>query len=335
MIIEGRLNFANCSRIVNASVTIHGNGYRFNYDDQHHYYETSDLTFEDPIPGLTVEVRLPEGHVFIPNDKNFRWPHKSNNFLHTVETMERDWRWVISGALCIPLILAALHFVVIPYTVNWGAHNLPRELSEHVGEESLESLDQLLFAPSKLSDADQHQLRERWAAVTEGHPSGDDYTLHLRSFRGIPNAFALFGRNVVITDRLAELTKEHPGALEAIILHEIGHIEHRHVEKATLDSLAYTTLAAVIFGDVSVGGEIVLSGSLAVFATANSRSAELEADDYALERLSDYGFEPEVFATALELITKDINRSSDDDESNFLSTHPSTSERILRARNYQ
>jgi Zn-dependent protease with chaperone function len=42
------------------------------------------------------------------------------------------------------------------------------------------------------------------------------------------NAFALPNGRVVVTDELVELLKNDSDALRAVLLHEIGHVQHHH-----------------------------------------------------------------------------------------------------------
>ncbi len=152
------------------------------------------------------------------------------------------------------------------------------------------------------------------------------------------NAFALPNGQVVVTDELVELLKNEPDALRAILLHEIGHVQHHHSIRLAAQAAASTVVFAVIFGDLEGILEVVLGSGSSFLQQAFSRDMEQEADEYAIKNLLKLGYSNHDFADAIEALEKNLKaREGTYDETwlKYLSTHPSSQERIEYARQYK
>jgi Zn-dependent protease with chaperone function len=101
----------------------------------------------------------------------------------------------------------------------------------------------------------------------------------------------------------------------------------------------------MISGDVTATGNIAVA--LPVFLLENhySRENETEADHYAFEHMMEAGIDPAHFGRIMEKISDMPEGETEDDASRddagkdtdpfrYLSTHPSTPERILQAESY-
>ena len=95
-------------------------------------------------------------------------------------------------------------------------------------------------------------------------------------------------------------------------------------------------LLAVVFGDLEGITEIVLGSGSSVLQQAFSREMEREADKYAIEKLIALGYSNDDFADAIDALQTKLAERAEIDESwlKYLSTHPSSQERIDFARNY-
>jgi Zn-dependent protease with chaperone function len=156
------------------------------------------------------------------------------------------------------------------------------------------------------------------------------------------NALALPDGTIVVTDAMVRLlstrdnrfTDAGKTALQGVLAHEIGHIEHRHSARVMAASSLGAALSAALFGDFSA----VAAGLPTVLSQMQySRAMEVDADDYAAAVLRRKGLGAAPLARALTLL-----ESQQPDEARtprwmkntmgYLSTHPATRARIARLR---
>lgn len=124
--------------------------------------------------------------------------------------------------------------------------------------------------------------------------------------------------------------------IAAVLGHEIAHIVRGHILKAQ-SAQALTNLAAIALGiaaesAASGSGEAVMQGVQGVAGVFNakySRDIEREADYFGTKYVYLAGFNADACATVEERFAVEIPQSM---ISNFLSTHPSSPERMLRIR---
>jgi predicted Zn-dependent protease len=144
------------------------------------------------------------------------------------------------------------------------------------------------------------------------------------------NAFALPDGTIIFTDEMVALS-EHDDELAGVLVHEIGHVVHRHGMRTVIqDSLLGFVLLAIT-GDVSGSSELFLALPVLLTQLAYSREFEREADDYALDYLRSHGTPTTHFANLIRRIdekTKGKCQASDEKWLDYLSTHPMTEERL-------
>lgn len=116
----------------------------------------------------------------------------------------------------------------------------------------------------------------------------------------------------------------------AVAAHEIGHEEHRHVLRSVLQSSAVVLCGAYFTGDVSSASAIVISVPTFLLDSHYSRDFEAEADTYAFDSLATHGISPGRFAEVMQAMQKADPHFRH--ESGYLSTHPATVDRIVKAR---
>ena len=135
------------------------------------------------------------------------------------------------------------------------------------------------------------------------------------------NAFATMGGYVYVNTGLIEKA-DNEAELASVIGHEIGHIEGRH-------SLEQMKERAISQGILSAAGldrsQAVQIGVELAVNRSNSRSDELEADQFGLENIKGAGYAP---SGMIGFMQKLLEQGSS--VPTFLSTHPATSERIER-----
>lgn len=142
------------------------------------------------------------------------------------------------------------------------------------------------------------------------------------------NAFALPGGRIVIYSGLISLT-DSPEELAAVLAHEMGHTEGKHVTKKLVKELGLTLVLSVLSGtDATLLSELLRT----VTSTAFDRKQEKEADDFGLQLLEKAQISPSSFA----VIFRKMDREQSWDKSmEIISTHPHNSSRIQNALAYK
>ena len=248
-----------------------------------------------------------------------------------VAWLEQRVAVAIASVAVILALLAAGYFYGLPAAANYVAMRIPIETEDALGRRSLAWLDEnKWFRPSQIAPDMQARIRQGFDELRQGLPQASHGQLEFRDSPFIgPNAFALPGGTIVITDAMVQVA-ESPEEVLAVLAHELGHVERRHAMRHVLqDSAAAVTAAAVTADAASLG--VAVAGLPAVLAQARySREFETEADEFAFQLLRRRGLSPEAFATLMERLT----RKQQDAESAFafVSSHPVTAERTRRAR---
>ena len=143
------------------------------------------------------------------------------------------------------------------------------------------------------------------------------------------NAFAIPGGNIFIFSGLIEFI-ETPEELAAILAHEIGHVENRHVVKKLAKELGLNILFTIITGNDNI---ILKEISKTATSTIFDRKQEREADKYAMELLVNSNINPKVIASFFLKISRE--KGSIDEKLEFLMTHPHNNSRIKASLEYK
>lgn len=259
------------------------------------------------------------------------WFPSEDRLQRVVDRLERHAHAV---AASIVFCLAA-GFATFTWGVPWMsdriAAEVPAEVEGALGKEVLAQLDQFFgFAESKIDPARQEELGERFARLVGDMPDASRHRLLYRDAPKVgPNALAIPGGAVIITDQLVELFADDR-EFDAVIAHELGHQQHRHALRQTLRSSFVLVVAAMFAGDVSSASAIVVGVPTFLLQNHYSRGFEQEADEFAFETLAARGISPSWFAQAM----RELDDYYDVDEMEgaaYLSSHPSSGERISAA----
>lgn len=141
------------------------------------------------------------------------------------------------------------------------------------------------------------------------------------------NAITLPGGNIFIFKGLVEFA-DSPDEIAAVVAHEIGHVEKRHIVKKIIREFSVSVLLngfntnELLIGDIS---RTLVSNSF-------SRKDEEEADEYALKLMADSGIEPYAMASFFRKLNQ---KYSYNENLEMLYTHPNTNSRIKSAETYE
>lgn len=147
------------------------------------------------------------------------------------------------------------------------------------------------------------------------------------------NAFALPGGYIYVTRGILALAND-TSELAAVLAHEIAHVTLRHARARTnrvaTSELVDKVIIGVLGGDAQTDQGVARSKlSLAAF----SQGQELSADEEGVKIAGRAGYDPHAAARFLEAMNRFAGFSSaqENQGEDFLSSHPSTPNRIHRA----
>ncbi|MBE8168023.1 MAG: M48 family metallopeptidase [Shewanella sp.] len=304
-----------------------------------HSYYADEYKASDVIPSLPVELSFTDGAIFTPKDIQFRWPHMAKK-QWLAAWLETHWSFVIAATLFVPVFMWVMTTKVLPAAADASVSVLPDSVSQQLGKQTMAILDNIMLDPSEVDAADQMKVNELWLHMLQKLDySTAKYQLKFRASDVGANAFALADGTVVVTDDLVKLMQTHPDELRAILLHEIGHVEHQHSLKQLARSTAITLLFTLILGDIEGAGEMVIGAGSSLLQASFSRDMESQADSYSHQELTKLGISPAAFGQAIKLLEASHRTDKLEDKSSnthwlqYLNTHPSNEERIRKSQN--
>lgn len=295
-------------------------------------YPRSAFEADAPVPGVARRLRMPDGAVIemAPDAAiDAAWPTR-DCLARIACRLEARWLPALMagclGALAIWPVVAYL----LPLAAAPVARTLSPELEHAIGARALASIDRIYARRSALAQAARERIAARVWAFLEDEPRLRGYQLEFRRMRA-PNAFALPGNIIVVTDELVGLVHGDDELL-AVIAHELGHLNGHHAVRLVLQQSGIAVLATVLAGD-AVGMTFLAAAVPAMLLDARySRAFEAEADAYAFALLARHGISPQVFADVMRRFAADRRSAGPNDPLlRYLSSHPPTQERIERA----
>ncbi len=233
------------------------------------------------------------------------------------------------------LAALALTASILYSFTRWGAPAIagavvaatPPQIEELIGDNALDLFEQLdLLDPSALEPNRRNELLAAFESLKK-NAGVETADLRFHSSRALgPNAFAVPGGTIVITDELVELA-EHDEEIIAVLAHELGHVEGRHVIRRLAQTSSMLVLWTAFTGDVSAAG-LALLGPEQLIAQSYSRSFEQDADLFAAECLLAAGISPTRLGDILERIETETGSAG---FPTFLSSHPGAEARARSA----
>jgi len=206
---------------------------------------------------------------------------------------------------------------------------VPSKVNETISSGGMRLLDQKWFKPSELNDVKKNEIRKSFTDLINTFLNSEfDYKLYFRKI-GDANAFSLPAGEIIITDELVRLA-ENPEQINAILLHEIGHVHHRHVMQQVIRSSLISVVISMATSDLSVLEDLVVVLPVFVLESGYSQADEIEADAYMFEHMARLQMDPIHFANLMQIITQDIP-NIDGTSLKYFSSHPETSKRIENA----
>ena len=294
-------------------------------------FDRTDIRIASRLGNTPREIYLGDNQLFTTDDNE-----AADALLRSLTGKNHSWLHKLESNL--PVIFVALVLTVlfvaagtrygIPKTADFIAHKFPNFTIEKFSD-GLAVLDQSLLEPSKLDEEQQQRLEQVFQPFLQTH-AGLNPRIYFRSGIG-PNALALPNGEIVFTDELIALA-DKDDELIAVLLHELGHLQHKHIARRAIQDAMMTLMVLFIIGDVG-SADLVTAIPTLLLDLSYSREFEREADQYAVEQLLAADIPVEHFASIMQKL-HDHGKDQDGEEAYFemppyLSTHPDAEERIM------
>ncbi len=289
----------------------------------------SDVRRDMPLGRLARKATFPDGTTFETPDADGFDAAFGQTDAHRLHAMERFGPWLIAVGIACLLGVFMIWRYALPAMVAAAVWGTPDVMLRQMDAGTITTLDRILLDDSALSRPEQADVAALHAAILERVDPGDlpATTLLFRSSGLGPNAFALPGGTVVVTDDLARMLADDPDAMAGVLAHELTHVTERHGLTALYRSLSLYIVIGLLAGDTgAVLDEVLLEGNV-LLSLAGSRAAEREADDGAVRLMQDAGFDPEGLARFFDRIGEIAG-----DGNSWASTHPGSAERAETIR---
>ena len=242
---------------------------------------------------------------------------------------QQSWRWVAVGALALVLLFAALFQWGVPWAARAALVAVPVRVDQAIGESAMQSIDERLMQPSALPEAQRRKIEATFAKALAALPMGSvpAHRLVFRKSKLGPNAFALPGGTMVLTDELVELVKGDTEVITGVLAHELGHVRHRHGMRMLLQASAIGVLASVIVGDFN---SLLAAVPVVLGQASYSREAEREADAESVRVMKAAGISPAAMLRFFEAVSawRDKNGAGDSWLGIAIASHPADAERV-------
>jgi len=179
---------------------------------------------------------------------------------------------------------------------------------------------------SRIASANSTYMR-RLNKITKQFQGIDGLTPNFKVYMSDDiNAFAMADGTVRVYSGLMDVMPDDEVA--AVIGHELGHVKLRHSYKQMRETLMTNSAFKAV---ESIGGTVgaLTQGQLGqlAYTAINARFSqqdELDADSYAVKRLSRMGRDPQAMARSIAT----LERKAGGGEGGFLSSHPSNDQRL-------
>ena len=282
-------------------------------------------------------AHLPGGGLVQTDDSTAwdAWQQAHGRHDSLVVKMQQSWRAVLASMVLLVTLLGGVYVWGLPMLADAAVSATPRAIDVSLGESALSAIDNSFMLPSQTSALEQRRIELAWQQAVDALPPGKapQWTLVFRKSRIGPNAFALPGGTIVMTDELVKLVDGDTQVLTAVLAHELGHVEHRDGLRMLVQVAVLGSISSMLLGDFST----VLAAAPALLGQAQySRAAEHQADVYSLRVLKAAHIAPSAMVTLFDKLAE--HRSNDKPKANekteesllgiAFASHPTDAERI-------
>lgn len=267
---------------------------------------------------------------------------KSDSGLSVIHRLESNIGLVLSSVVLALLFGWLTVTQGIPRAADMMADNIPEVMAEQF-DQQMTVLDSTLFDPSNLPDTEQERVRQLFQPYLDQH-SQLNPKLHIRSGIGV-NALAFPGGDIVFSDELIQRAANDQ-QLVSVLFHELGHLQHRHFLRRTLQDSMLVILLLFVVGDIE-SLDMVMGIPALLADLSYSRDFEREADLFALQQMHRNDLDLDTFGTMMLLLSatdegqeemQEKDKASEYDFGaleGFLSTHPRSEDRAAMVEEFK
>ena len=235
--------------------------------------------------------------------------------------------WTALAAVAVVGTMAGLYLWGIPGAASVVAPHVPVSWEEHLGRTVSEQL-----APETIRCAEATRASAIQEIITTLSQARRDspYTFRVTVANNpTVNALAAPGGYVVVFRGLLEATRSAE-ELAGVLAHEFQHVLLRHATRALLRHASTSLLLTALTGDVSGAMAYGLESARILAELRYSRKDEEEADREGLRMLVAAGVDPSGMIAFFERLK--ATQGNGVTRPQYLSTHPTTAERIAQLR---
>lgn len=243
-------------------------------------------------------------------------PVQRSSFVLSV--LEGDWRLAVMSIAFLAAAVAAFYVWLLPTVAEVMVSLVPVPVQARLGHAVVRNMEGNWLAPSALPMTQQKAIHQRFQQLLDKDKS--QYVLYIRKFRQGPNAFALPGHIVVLTDELVTLVDGDMDTIAGVLAHELGHDEYNHGLRSVIQASALTVLGSALIGDYS---SILATIPATLGHLSYSRTFEAEADAHSLALLCARGVDPARTALFFDKIAA-LPGSTEQLIPNYLMSHPNS-----------
>ncbi|WP_161974703.1 M48 family metallopeptidase [Piscinibacter terrae] len=229
------------------------------------------------------------------------WTQAGGHHESFVVKVQQSWRWVVASLFVTVAVLAAGYQWGLPWAARKSVAFIPLSVDESIGESAFASVDGQLMSPSQLPAEQQARIRTAFERAVATLPPGTAprYQLVFRKSSIGPNAFALPGGTMVLTDELVKLVKGDEQVIVGVLGHELGHVRKRHGMRMLAQVSALGAVSSLVFGDFN---GLLAAAPVWLGQASYSRDAEREADVESVRLMKAAGIPPSAMVKFFELI---------------------------------
>lgn len=320
------------SRAYPVTVTVEGDELHICQDIQEGVpavYAISTCRFEPALGSSRRLIKCPDGALLETRDAGaiagIEAAFQINRPMRFIHKLESAWKFVALSSVAMLVFIWVFTTYGLPVLARQAAYATPLSVTKGVSERALGLLDDAYLQSSRLSEAQQLELRQAFEGLVAAIGDVQGYRLEFRSGGELgANALALPSGIIVMTDELIDMA-ERDEELLAVLAHEIGHVEMRHGLRSVYQGTGVFFLVSVVLGNVTSATSVAASLPAVLLDSGYSRRFEREADRFAAKYLLAEGLGTVPLQSILTQLEASQGGSG---EAGFLSSHPSTNRRL-------
>ena len=220
---------------------------------------------------------------------------------------QQSWRWTVTAVVVLIVLVAAGYRWGLPAAARAVLAFVPASIDERIGDGAYQQIGTWLLKPSAIAPDRQQRLRNAFErAIARAHPRDVGHAVRLQFHaapRLGPNAFALPGGLIVITDELLQRLPERDDVVLGVLAHELGHVRQRHGMRLLVQATLLGAATSMAFGDFS---NLLAAAPALLGQLGYSRDFERDADDEAIALLRANDVSPLVMVVLFDAIARPL-----------------------------